>query len=95
MLFDVQGSGPPYRTGLVTCEAIKNAGFPPRLETTLLKVDYETGNEGEEGGNNEGDNTIFLKGDEKQLERVSDRSGLSLNMLGRAVHINKAAAGRC
>ena len=29
MLFDVQGSGPPYRTGLVTCEAIKNAGFKP------------------------------------------------------------------
>ena len=93
MIFDIEASGPPYRTGIVTCEAIKNPGFPPRLETTLLKVDYETGNEGE-GGEQEGDNTLFLKGDETQMSRVSDRSGLSLNMLGRAVHINKAASGR-
>eukprot|EP00525_Craspedostauros_australis_P012103 CAMPEP_0198133002 /NCGR_PEP_ID=MMETSP1442-20131203/59338_1 /TAXON_ID= /ORGANISM="Craspedostauros australis, Strain CCMP3328" /LENGTH=304 /DNA_ID=CAMNT_0043794105 /DNA_START=525 /DNA_END=1439 /DNA_ORIENTATION=- len=91
MLFDIEARGPPYRTGLVTCEAIKQEGFPPRLHTTLLKVDYETGNEGE-GGSVEGDETVFLRGDESNLSRVSGRSGLSLDMLGRQVHINKAAS---
>ena len=93
MIFDVAGTGPPYRTGLVTCEAIKTGGFPPKLTTTLLKVDFETGNEGE-GGTREEDQTIFLKGSAEDLTRISRRSGLSLEMLGRSVHINKAAAGR-
>lgn len=93
MLFDVTAHSPPYRTGLVTCEAIKSGGFPPKLQTTLLKVDYETGNEGE-GGTQEDDETLFLVGSQEDLERVSKRSGLSLEMLARQVHINKAAAGR-
>jgi hypothetical protein len=54
-------------------------------------VDYETGNEGD-GGSNEGDQTIFLQGNEEQLSRISSRSGLSLDMLARQVHINRAAA---
>ena len=91
MIFDVEASGPPYRTGLVTCEAIKQEGFPPRLHTTLLTVDYETGNEGK-GGNMEGDETIYLVGSEEQRSRVSNRSGLSLEMLARQVHINRAVA---
>lgn len=78
---------------MVTCEAIKSAGFPPRLHTTLLKVDYETGNEGE-GGTREGDETHFLAGSEAEMSRISKRSGLSLAMLARSVHINKAAAGK-
>ena len=53
-------------------------------------VDYETGNEGE-GGDTEGDQTIFLVGKEEDLKHVSRRSGLSLEMLARQVHINKAA----
>lgn len=93
MLFDVTATGPPYRTGLVTCEAIKHSGLPPKLTTTLLKVDFETGNEGE-GGSREEDQTIFLRGNPEDLTRVSRRSGLSLEKLGRSVHINKAAAGR-
>lgn len=93
MIFDVTATGPPYRTGLVTCEAIKTGGFPPKLTTTLLKIDYETGNEGE-GGTREEDQTIFLRGSQADVTRVSRRSGLSLEMLGRSVHINKAAAGR-
>ena len=36
MVFSIEGTGPPYRTGLVTCEAIKPFGFPPRTQTTLL-----------------------------------------------------------
>lgn len=93
MIFDVAATGPPYRTGLVTCEAVKapSGYLLPQLKTTLLKVDYETGNEGE-GGSTEGDETIFLVGSEQDLNRVSRRSGLSLDMLARAVHINKAAA---
>ena len=94
MIFDVTGTGPPYRTGIVTCEAIKSGGFPPKLTTTLLKIDYETGNEGEEGGTREDDKTYFLQGSQEDVSRVSKRSGLSLEMLGRAVHIEKAAAGR-
>jgi len=90
MIFDVEGTGPPYRTGLVTCEAIKPPGFPPRVQTTLLMVDYETGNEAD-GGDNEGDQTIFLVGSEEDLKHVSRRSGLSLEQLARQVHINKAA----
>jgi hypothetical protein len=91
MIFDVNAKGPPYRTGLVTCEAIKSAGILPKLETTLLKVDYETGNEGE-GGATEGDETIYLVGDASYVTRVSKRSGLSLDKLARSVHINRAAA---
>ena len=94
MIFDITATGPPYRTGIVTCEAIKSGGFPPQLTTTLLKVDYETGNEGEEGGTREGDQTYFLKGSKEEFSRVSKRSGLSLDMLARSVHIEKAAAGR-
>ena len=94
MIFDIKATGPPYRTGIVTCEAIKSVGIPPSLTTTFLKVDYETGNEGEEGGTREGDVTYFLKGSQEDLTRVSRRSGLSLDMLARAVHIEKAAAGR-
>jgi hypothetical protein len=91
MIFDVTASGPPYRTGLVTLEATKKTGFPATLKTTMLKVDYETGDEGE-GGSVEGDQTLFLRGTAEDLQRVSSRSGLSLNMLASAVHINKAAA---
>jgi len=91
MIFDVTATGPPYRTGLVTCEAVKSGGFPPQLHTTLLKVDYETGNEGE-GGSVEGDETLFLRGTEEDLQRISKRSGLSLEKLARSVHINRAAA---
>jgi len=91
MIFDVTATGPPYRTGLVTCEAVKSGGFPPQLHTTLLKVDYETGNEGE-GGSVEGDETLFLRGTAEDLQRVSSRSGLSLEKLARSVHINRAAA---
>jgi len=94
MIFDITASGPPYRTGIVTCEAIKAGGFPPRLTTTLLKVDYELGNEGEVGGTREEDQTHFLKGSKEEFTRVSKRSGLSLDSLARAVHIEKAAAGR-
>ncbi|CAJ1966744.1 unnamed protein product [Cylindrotheca closterium] len=94
MIFDVRATGPPYRTGLVTCEATKVPGSfgLGKLQTTLLKVDYETGNEGE-GGSTEGDQTLFLVGSEDDLTRVSRRSGLSLDMLARQVHINRAAAG--
>jgi len=94
MIFDVRATGPPYRTGLVTCEAVKvpsGMGLG-KLQTNLLKLDYETGNEGE-GGTTEGDQTLFLVGSEDKLARVSRRSGLSLDMLGRQVHINRAAAG--
>ena len=94
MIFDVTATGPPYRTGLVTCEAIKSGGIPPKLTTTLLKIDYETGNEGEEGGTREDDQTYYLKGSQEEFSRVSKRSGLSLDMLARSVHIEKAAAGR-
>lgn len=90
MVFDIEGTGPPYRTGLVTCEAIKPPGFPAQVQTTLLMVDYETGNEAE-GGNNEEDQTMFLVGSEEDLKHVSRRSGLSLEQLARQVHINKAA----
>eukprot|EP00934_Nitzschia_sp_Nitz4_P004091 Nitzschia sp. Nitz4//scaffold26_size159584//119677//120796//NITZ4_002509-RA/size159584-snap-gene-0.24-mRNA-1//1//CDS//3329545136//4081//frame0 len=109
MIFDVTATGPPYRTGLVTCEAVKTMAPPPpyhpdatvfsrmvtwipRLQTTLLKVDYETGNEGK-GGTTEGDETIYLVGSEQDVTRVSSRSGLSLAMLARSVHINRAASG--
>lgn len=94
MIFDVRATGPPYRTGLVTCEAIKvPSGYGlGKLQTTLLKVDYETGNEGE-GGTTEGDQTLFLVGSEDVLTRVSRRSGLSLDSLARQVHINRGAAG--
>mmetsp|Transcript_26706 Transcript_26706/g.43395 ORF Transcript_26706/g.43395 Transcript_26706/m.43395 type:complete len:113 (-) Transcript_26706:221-559(-) len=94
MIFDVTATGPPYRTGIVTCEAIKSGGFPPKLDTTLLKIDYETGNEGQEGGTREEDETYFLKGEREEFARVSRRSGLSLETLGRSVHIERAAAGR-
>jgi hypothetical protein len=93
MIFDVSATGPPYRTGIVTCEAIKSGGFPPRLVTTLLKIDYETGNEGE-GGEREEDHTYFLKGSKEDFSRVSKRSGLSLDVLARSLHIERAAAGR-
>ena len=90
MIFDISASGPPYRTGLVTCEATKPVGFPPRLKTNLLKIDYETGNE-HEGGTLEGDETIFLVGNAEDMTRVSSRSGLSLERLARHVHINRGA----
>lgn len=90
MIFDIKASDPPYRTGLVTCEATKSAGFPPRLKTDLLKVDYETGNE-HEGGTEEGDKTIFLVGSEEDMARVSSRSGLSLEKLAQHVRINRGA----
>jgi hypothetical protein len=79
MIFDVTASGPPYRTGLVTCEANKGAGrwYWPSLQTTLLKVDYETGDE-DKGGTTEGDETIYLVGSEEHVSRISKRSGLSL-----------------
>jgi hypothetical protein len=93
MIFDVNATGPPYRTGIVTCEAIKSGGFPPRLVTTLLKIDYETGNEGE-GGTREEDHTFYLRGSKEDFSRVSKRSGLSLDNLARSLHIEKAAAGR-
>jgi len=89
MIYDVSASGPPYRTGLVTCEAIKQIGFPPRLQTNLLKIDYETG-DGEEG-TVEGDETIFLVGNPDDMKKVSSRSGLSLERLARHVHINRGA----
>ena len=90
MLFDVRGTGPPYRPALVTCEATKSSfAFPPRLHTTVVKVDFETGDEGE-GGGFEGDQTIFLKGSPEEYTRVSSRSGLSLSELAANVHINKA-----
>lgn len=88
MVFDVRATGPPYRTGLVTCEATKSSGFPPRLETTLLMVDYETQTDHDAA---EQDKTLFLKGTQEQLDRVSERSGMSLAMLASQVHINKAA----
>lgn len=93
MIFDVSASGPPYRTGLVTCEVVKGAGrwYWPRLQTTLLKVDYEFGNE-HEGGSTEGDATLYLVGTEEHVTRVSKRTGLSLQMLARSVHINRAAS---
>ena len=90
MIFDVIGTGPPYRPAIVTCEAVKSSfSFPPKLTTTVLKVDFETGN-GEEGGI-EGDQTIWLRGDREKFERVSNRSGLSLNCLANNMHINRAA----
>jgi hypothetical protein len=50
MIFDVQGQGPPFRSGIVTAEAKKVTGaFPPKLETTVLKVDYEDGDEANGG----------------------------------------------
>lgn len=102
MIFDVTATGPPYRTGLVTCEAVKTISSEssssssrwyklPRLHTTLLKVDYETGDE-HKGGTTEGDETIFLVGNEQDMSRVSSRSGLSLEMLARSVHINRGAS---
>ncbi|CAB9519531.1 expressed unknown protein [Seminavis robusta] len=93
MIFDVAATGPPYRTGIVTCEAIKMFGIPPRLKN-VAQIDYEVGNEGEEGGTREDDQTYFLKGSQEEFSRVSKRSGLSLDMLARSVHIEKAAAGR-
>lgn len=87
MIFDISASDPPYRTGLVTCEATKSFGFPPRLNTDLLKVDYEIGNENK-GGTEEGDKTIFLVGREEDMTRVSSRSGLSLEKLAQYVRIN-------
>ena len=93
MIFDVVGQGPPFRTGLVTCEAVKVTGaFPPKLQTNVLKVDYEVGNEGE-GGTEEGDETIWIRGDQEKYERVSKRSGISLHNLASMMHINKAAKG--
>ena len=92
MIFDVSAEGPPYRTGLVTCEAVKQAGFPwGKLQTTLLKVDYETGNEHEAGGTIEGDETLWLVGSASDLTRVSSRSGISLDKLASYCHINRAA----
>lgn len=94
MIFDVVGQGPPFRTGLVTCEAVKVTGaFPPKLRTNVLKVDYEVGDEGE-GGNEEGDRSAWLRGDKEKYERVSRRSGMSLKSLGSMIHINKAASGK-
>jgi len=94
MIFDVRGQDPPFRTGVVTCEAVKVTGaFPPKLRTNILKIDYEDGNEGE-GGDVEGDQTIWIRGDEEKYNRVSTRSGLSLRGLASAMHINKAAAGK-
>jgi len=90
MIFDVRGTGPPYRTGLVTCEAIKPFTFPPRFDVSILMVDFETGNEGE-GGIHEGDETIYLRGSDKEIKRISRRSGISLYGLARQVHINRAA----
>jgi len=92
MIFDVQGQGPPFRSGIVTAEAKKVSGsFPPKLRTTILKIDYETGDEGT-GGNVEGDATIWIRGSEGDYNRVSSRSGLALSSLASNMHINKAAA---
>eukprot|EP00977_Amphora_coffeiformis_P005023 scaffold1064_cov85-Amphora_coffeaeformis.AAC.12 len=90
MIFDVTATGPPYRTGIVTCEATKLWGIPPSLQTTILKVDYETGNGAT--GDAEGDETLWLRGSPEDLARISKRSGLSLASIARQVHINKAAA---
>ena len=93
MIFDVRGTGPPFRTGVVTCEAVKVTGsFPPALRTNVLKVDYETGNE-HEGGDVEGDDSVWLRGDELKYNRVSARSGLSLSSLASQLHINRASKG--
>mmetsp|Transcript_21057 Transcript_21057/g.23577 ORF Transcript_21057/g.23577 Transcript_21057/m.23577 type:complete len:126 (-) Transcript_21057:139-516(-) len=97
MIYDVSASTPPFRTGIVTCEAIKQPGFPfPKLKTNLLKVDYETGNEHESddgsGMTFEGDATIVLKGNIEDMKKVSSRSGLSLECLAGHVHINRGAA---
>jgi len=97
MIYDVSASTPPFRTGIVTCEAIKQPGFPfPKLKTNLLKVDYETGNEHESddgsGMTFEGDQTIVLKGKIEDMKKVSSRSGLSLECLAGHVHINRGAA---
>jgi len=97
MIYDVSASTPPFRTGIVTCEAIKQPGFPfPKLKTNLLKVDYETGNEHESddgsGMTFEGDATIILKGNIEDMKKVSSRSGLSLEGLAGHVHINRGAA---
>ena len=87
MIFDVRGTGPPFRTGVVTCEAVKVTGsFPPKLRTNVLKVDYETGDEGE-GGEVEGDSRIWLRGDEDKFNRVSARSGLALSSLAEQVRV--------
>lgn len=91
MIFDVTGRSPPFRTGLVTAQATKEVGFPPRLKTNLLKLDFETGNEGE-GGTIEGDQTIYLAGNEDEVKRVSTRSGLSLEKLAEHVHINRGSS---
>ena len=80
MIFDIKASDPPYRTGLVTCEANKAFGFPPRLKTDLLKVDYTIGDE---------KRAIFLVGKEEDMTRVSSRSGLSLEKLAQYVHIEE------
>jgi hypothetical protein len=89
----VRGQGPPFRSAIVTCEAKKVSGaFPPRLRTTVLKVDYEEGDEGD-GGSYEGDRSVWLRGDEQEYNRVSERSGISLSNLAQSMHINKAAAG--
>ena len=89
MIFDVQGQDPPYRTGICTIEAHKATGaFPPKLETTLLKVDYEVDGM-EETGDDQHHHTIWLVGDKDQYQRVSKRSGIRLSELGEFLHINK------
>ena len=78
MIFDVYGTGPPFRTAIVTAQAHKVSGsFPPQLKTDILKVDYEVGDEGE-GGVVEGDRCLWIKGDEELFDRKSQRSGLTL-----------------
>jgi hypothetical protein len=102
MIFDVQGNTPPYRSALVTCEAHKVTGaFPPKLHTSILKIDYETADnvvEAESSSNSpveevegEGDQSLWLIGDRTKYERVSQRSGLSLRDLGANVSINKGS----
>jgi hypothetical protein len=86
MIFDVQAQGPPYRAAICTIEAHKATGaFPPKLTTTLLKVDFE------DGDVEENDRTIWLVGDQESYQRVSRRSGIRLSELGQFMHINKAA----
>ena len=91
MIFDVTASGPPYRTGIVTCEAMKLWGLPPYLHTTILKVDYEKGSS-DADGEIDLNHTLWLTGSPDDYTRVSKRSGLSLESIARQVHINKAAA---
>ena len=78
LMLGVVASGPPYQTGSVTCEANKGAGrwYWPSLQTMLLKVDYETGNE-DKGGTTEGDESIYLVGSEEHVSHISKRSGFS------------------